>query len=318
VTAKEVGYRIGRYKRSLRDEWDSFVTTSKNGTFLFLRSYMDYHADRFADYSLIVRDRAGILALLPANKAGDDVHSHQGLTYGGLVTCGRMTTPVMMEVFDTVQAYLREAGVKALHYKCIPWIYHRLPAEEDRYVLFRAGAEIIRRDVLSVVSHVGEQAPVQTRRRRGSAKANRSAIVIAQSNDWRSFWQLLSAHVEARFGVVPVHTVDEIERLQRSFPESIKLFVGTRGEEILAGTVIYESRMVAHVQYIATSDAGRQEGALDKLFLELLDGYYRDKPFFDFGTSNASDRQGLNTGLIEQKEGFGARAVVHDFYRVAL
>jgi hypothetical protein len=33
---------------------------------------------------------------------------------------------------------------------------------------------------------------------------------------------------------------------------------------------------------------------------------------FDFGTADECDGRYLNRGLIDQKEGFGARAVVHD------
>jgi hypothetical protein len=319
VTARaRSGYSIGPYTRALQPDWDAFVAGSKNGTFLFLRDYMDYHADRFTDHSLIVRDRSGIVALLPANRVDDEIYSHQGLTYGGLVTCARMTVPVMLSIFDAVLDHLRMAGATVLHYKTIPWIYHRMPAEEDRYALFRAGAELVRRDVLSVVSRLGDSPPVQGRRRRGAAKADKSRIEVVHSQEWQVYWKLLSSHLEARFATQPVHSREEIERLQRRFPDNIKLYVAKAGGEVLAGTVIYESRMVAHVQYIASSESGRQSGALDRLFLDLLGGPFRDKPFFDFGISNQEHGRVLNKGLIEQKEGFGGRAVVHDFYRVTL
>ena len=37
------------YTPSMLPEWDRVVRESRNGTFLHLRGYMDYHADRFAD-----------------------------------------------------------------------------------------------------------------------------------------------------------------------------------------------------------------------------------------------------------------------------
>ena len=42
------------YTNQLKDEWDSFVRLSKNGTFLFERGFMDYHSDRFDDCSLMI------------------------------------------------------------------------------------------------------------------------------------------------------------------------------------------------------------------------------------------------------------------------
>ena len=40
-------FEIKRYTPEQADEWNQFVAASKNGTFLFDRRYMDYHADRF-------------------------------------------------------------------------------------------------------------------------------------------------------------------------------------------------------------------------------------------------------------------------------
>ena len=37
-------FEIRRYSADKADEWNAFVATSKNGTFLFDRRYMDYHS----------------------------------------------------------------------------------------------------------------------------------------------------------------------------------------------------------------------------------------------------------------------------------
>ena len=42
------------YSINKREDWDSFVRRSKNGTFLLQRGFMDYHADRFFDCSVMV------------------------------------------------------------------------------------------------------------------------------------------------------------------------------------------------------------------------------------------------------------------------
>ena len=56
----------------------------------------------------------------------------------------------------------------------------------------------------------------------------------------------------------------------------------------------------------------------DLIFKFLLTDFYIEKPYFDFGISNESEGRYLNKGLIDQKEGFGARAVVHDHYLINL
>jgi len=308
---------IRRYETSQRDAWDAFVRRSKNGTFLFERDYMDYHGDRFEDCSLLVSDGTRLVAVFPANRAGDEVHSHQGLTYGGILSDQRMTTPLMLDVFKAVVEHLRAADCRILFYKTIPTIYHQLPAEEDRYALFLANANLYRQSVLSVVQMPPSLVP-QKRRQRGAAKAVKVGITVSRSDDWRGYWALLSKHLIERFGTAPVHSLSEIERLSMRFPNNIHLYIACLGEEILAGTVVYESTCAAHVQYVASSARGRELCALDRLFLHLIQEKYVAKAYFDFGPSNEQDGRILNRGLIEQKEGFGARAVVHDFYRLKI
>src|SRR5260370_34235078 len=122
---------VGRYAAAMQPVWDDFVRASKNGTFQLERSYMDYHADRFADHSLLVRDDEGdLLAVLPANADGPQLLSHGGLTYGGFVTDVAMKTPLMLGVFEPAVEYLCEHGCTAWLYKPVPHNYHRCPAEE--------------------------------------------------------------------------------------------------------------------------------------------------------------------------------------------
>lgn len=311
-----MSFTVERYRPELLPAWNAFVATSRNGTFLLDRGYMDYHADRFSDHSLLLRNERGdITALLPANERDGALHSHGGLTYGGLVVGARSGAAAALAMLDAIRAYLAGQRLGALHYKTIPWIYHRQPAEEDRYALFRAGARLTRRDLLSVVPR-DRRLGYQERRARGIRSALKAGVEIVESEDYAAFWPVLSANLGARHGVRPVHSLEEIQRLRHRFPDAIRLFTAHCTGDVVAGTVIYESEMVAHVQYISASDGGRRAHALDALFDHLLNHIYHDKPYFDFGISNEDSGLVLNTGLAEQKEGFGARGVAHDYYEL--
>ena len=65
---------VRRYTGEHSDEWNRFVAASKNGTFLFDRNYMDYHADRFSDHSLMIYRNGSVYALLPANVKDDTLY----------------------------------------------------------------------------------------------------------------------------------------------------------------------------------------------------------------------------------------------------
>lgn len=93
------------YHASQAREWDQAVGTSRNGTFLLRRSFMDYHANRFTDHSLLFKNQTGhILGLLPAHIRPEQhlAISHGGLTYGGLVLSPKATlTDVREMLVDT-------------------------------------------------------------------------------------------------------------------------------------------------------------------------------------------------------------------------
>jgi hypothetical protein len=278
---------------------------------------MEYHRTRFEDYSLMIRDEEGaLLALLPANRNAATLTSHGGLTYGGFITGEEMKLPKMLRIFETVLDYLAQDRFGTFVYKTIPFIYHRAPAEEDRYALFLVKAELIRRGVLAVIDN-RFPLPMQERRKRGAKKAAKNGLKVSENTEWPSFWKILSERLLATYNTQPVHTLDEIRLLHAQFPEQIKLFSAfDDGAEMHAGVVIFEADGVARVQYIAADERGRELGGLDLIVSELLSTYYRDKHYVDFGSSDEDNGHVVNRGLIDQKEGYGARVVAHDHYRI--
>jgi hypothetical protein len=80
------------------------------------------------------------------------------------------------------------------------------------------------------------------------------------------------------------------------------------------GVIIFESENVAHAQYQAATDEGLKLGGTDLIFDYLINDYYEDKRYFNFGISTENEGLRLNEGLIWYKEQFGARAIVQDFY----
>lgn len=306
------------YDRQDRSRWDDFVAGSKNGTFLFRRDYMEYHEDRVVDASVIVLDEAETwLALFPANRSGNRVISHGGLSYGGMVSSDAMTTSRALDIMAAWLRFWQASGIEEVIYKAVPPIYHRVPADEDRYALFALGAALHRREVLAVVD-LARPVPMQERRRRGAKKAARSGLTVRESTDLEGFWQVLEGNLAERHAVRPVHSLAEMRLLQAQCPGNIRLLAVLEGERVCAGTLLYCAGEVIHAQYIAADEGARNAGALDLLFATALTHFQGQARYFDFGNSNEDEGRTLNRGLSEFKEGFGARAICHDFYRLRL
>lgn len=306
------------YTDELMSAWNEFVDKAKNSHFFFNRNYMDYHRDRFEDHSLMFYDDKGkLLALLPANRNSDQLISHGGLTFGGFLVDDKMTVETMLDIFTATKLYLRECGFRSLIYKAMPIIYHKYPCEEDKYALFVNDAKLVRRDVSSTILLPSRYKYFKGRKWMVS-RGRKFKVQVSLSTRYEEYSILLGDVLGKYHDAVPVHTWQEMQMLAERFPDNIKLYTGEIDNEILAGTIIFENGDTIHTQYLANSDAGRKIGALDRVIDYLISEVYADKKYFDFGISNENGGRYLNRGLISQKEGFGARAIVHDFYELTL
>lgn len=307
---------IKQYNLDDATKWNEFVSISRQGTFLFNRNYIDYHSDRFTDCSFLVMEKGRISAALPANRKGDTLYSHQGLTYGGLLTTERMTAEKVCSIFSELNILLKKMGIKQVVYKAIPWIYHRIPAEEDLYALTNiCHAQLVSRDISSSFSLHDVQKFTESRRS-GIRKAARNGILVSESQDLAAFWSILNNNLTAKYDAHPVHSLAELQLLMGRFPKEIKLYMAsTTDGEPLGGTLIYETPNVVHTQYISASPDGKAMGALDLLFDYIINKVYkRRNGYFDFGKSTEASGTVLNQQLIHQKEGFGGRGVCYDTY----
>ncbi len=318
------------YNERLKSSWDDFVENSKNGTFMLKRDYMDYHSNRFKDCSLMFYEDDKLVAILPASLHGTELRSHGGLTYGGIVSNKRMTTQKMLDVFDVMKEYLKKNGIKTLFYKRIPSVYHLYPSDEDLYALFRNGAKLIRRDISSAIL-LEDKIKFSDLRKRGAKKALKHGLTVRQSYDFDTYVDLLTAVLQEYHGTKPVHTAEELKLLSGRFPDIIKLFAAYDEKgKMYAGSVIFDTKQTVHAQYIANSNEGREIGALDLVFDYLINEYcfspieergsekVFSKKYFDFGISTEDGGKYLNNGLINQKEGFGGRGIVYDFYEIEI
>lgn len=307
-------FEIKSYSPKMKSEWDAFVDASKNGLFLFFRDYMDYHHDRFEDHSIVVYRQNKLYALLPANISHDVLYTHQGLTFGGLIVNEHFTAAESLTVFKLINAYLRNEGIRKVVYKAIPWLYHQQLSEEDLYAIYRTtNAKLVARDISTAI-RLDMPLAYNEMRNRGIKKALHHGIMVEESNRWTDFWEVLTANLQTKYHVSPVHSLSEIRMLKARFPHNIRLFTAQLNGKVLGGTVVYEYGNVAHTQYISASLEGKKLHALDLLLDKLIHEVYQDKTWFDFGKSTEQQGTILNEGLIFQKESFGGRAVCYDWY----
>ena len=163
---------IKKYESSRSKEWDDFISNSRIDSFIFYRDFMDYHSHKFVDFSLMIYKKGNLDAVIPGNIDNDIFYSHQGLTYGGLITSINSKTVDVINYFNSITIFLKESGLKQVVYKSIPYIYNKLPSQEDVYALFRLNAEKIACNISSTI-YQNNKLPFIELRKRGSKKAKK-------------------------------------------------------------------------------------------------------------------------------------------------
>ncbi|HSI59805.1 MAG TPA: GNAT family N-acetyltransferase [Ideonella sp.] len=309
-------FRFEPYTADHEPAWNDFVARSPNATFLFDRGFMGYHADRFADASLLIHQGEHLVALLPAHRVGSQLISHGGLTYGGLLLGKHGGAVTVLHLLQALCEHLRAEGVTSLDYKTIPAIYHQRPCEEDRYALWRCGAELVRRDLISAISP--QQSAQKARRRITKVKRCTPGLVIAEDDAWGEYWALLAAQLQSRHGCDPTHSEAELRLLAGRFPQQIKLLAARLDGSMVAGLVLFDTPNVLHAQYMAANAVAYQISAHRQVIETAVLQAQEQQKWFDFGNSNEDQGRVLNEGLVFFKEGFGATSTVQDFYRLNL
>ncbi len=275
---------------------------------------MDYHIDRFEDFSLMVYKEDKLYAVLPANKINTTVISHQGLTYGNLVLQDNAKLLYSFEAFKKVLEHLYFKGIFKLDIRIIPTFYNSMPSDELEYFLFKAEARLKKRDVLMVIDY-NHKLRFQKNRREGINKAIRNGLTVKTDGDFDAFWnKILIPNLSEKHNTKPVHTLDEIKLLAYRFPDNIQQINVYKEDKIVAGTTVFITKTTIHPQYVSGNTDKNTFGSLDLLYDFIINHYRDDKRYFDFNISSEENGKLLNQGLIFWKEGCGARTFTSDNY----
>lgn len=312
--------KIIQYNSNYKQDWNAFVVSSKNGTFMLQRDYMDYHSDRFIDHSLMLYDdKEKLVAVLPANIKDDILYSHQGLTYGGLIYNKKIRLETVIKIFEHIIQHCKINEIKQIVYKKIPYFYHTYPADEDRYAMFLNNFAINRVDTSSTI-YLPERIRYSDSVKSGLRKAQRSNIIINYDTDnYTDCFNLINSVLTLNHNTSAVHTAMEMQSLKQQFPDNIKLVSATYNNKVIACIVLYITDTTHHTQYLASNEEGRNMGALDMLIdYSIEKAKESQKEYFDFGISNENNGKYLNQGLQYQKERFGGRCICHEFFTLLL
>ncbi len=312
-----IKYTVKKYDQNDFEIWNDFVAQAKNATFLFHRDFMEYHKDRFEDFSLLVFEEEKLKAILPANKKGNTVYSHQGLTYGGLVYLPKLKAENIEMVLDEILLFLKENKIETFYYKPIPDFYLSEGNAAMQFFLLKRNA-VLERKEMNLAVNLSVPLQISKSKLKHFRRIENLDLDIVEEEDFYPFWEnILEPRLLEKFHTKPVHSKEEIRLLKSKFPQNIKQFSAYTNGEIIAGITIFETKNVVKSQYGATSKKGEKFRALDFLFINLIQTYRGNgKLFFDMGIVDENNASGYNEGLLKQKEELGCSVYAQDFYKL--
>ena len=312
-------YSIRPYQESDYELWNTFVSAAKNATFLFHRDFMEYHKERFEDFSLLVFDKVKLVAVLPANRVDNKVYSHQGLTYGGLVYASKLKIEKIEVILDLLFDFFKSKRIEHFYLHPIPSFYLGQGNAAIDFFLMKRGAQLYRKE-MNMVAHLHQEIPISKSKLKHFRRTEVLGLRVVEETNFQPFWEkILEPRLVEKYDAKPVHSLAEIQLLHERFPKNIKQFSAYLEDKIVAGITIFEFENGVKSQYGATSKKGEKYRALDFLFISLLDVFQkRGKHFFDMGIVNDSGEKGFHSGLLQQKEELGCTVWNQDFYKIKL
>lgn len=296
--------------------WNTFISTAKNATFLFHRDFMEYHHDRFEDYSLLVFEDDKLISVLPANRVGETVFSHQGLTYGGLILQPKSKLYNTIFVFRAILKFLYDNKISKLFLKQIPTIYCDYASDEINYLSHICKAAVVMKHNVSVIT-LNQERLLSKSRRECVNRGRKLGLDIREDNKIDKFWNdLLIPNLRDKYNSKPVHSLEEIIALKNKFPKNIRHFNVYKADKLVCGTTLFVTKKVVKPQYIAGSDSNNELGSIDFLYDFLINEFASGKDYFDFGPSHENNGLQIVKSINFWKESFGAHSLIQDFYEV--
>jgi Acetyltransferase (GNAT) domain len=321
----DTGVSVTKFTEADKDQWDSFLTRSAQGCFIHSRRFLGYHGERFKDCSLIARDKNGkIQAVFPAAEnphQGREVISHPGLTHGGLIHDPALRPEAACDVLCQVLESLTDLGYTSLVVKPVPDHLFRVQTQIEKWLYWRTGATVTRADLWNVIDLRGELHQSKGQKW-SSRKAMKNHVELRSGTeaDMACFHEMLCDALAERHRTRPVHSRDELLALWGLFPDKIALQLAESRGRICAGVLLFDfSPVTIHSQYIASTESGRADCALNLLLEDYItrakaSGY----PTFSFGASTEAAGLSLNSGLFGFKAGFGLGSVTAFQWRLDL
>ena len=312
---------IALYNENEHGFWDDFVKQANNGTIFHERKFLNYHpTGRFKDHSLVFLEKGKPLALFPAVEADIDgqhtLVSHRGSSYGGIVQPMNQSVEKKIKIVRALNTYAKEKGFASVLMTLPPDIYNRQLNNYLEFACFKEGYAYLKREISSVLkledSIDKNLAKFKSTHRTAYRRGVKMGVEVRESDDYEVFYGILENNLNIRHGVSPTHSLKELKKLKKLYPQRIRLYGAYVDDTMIAGIVMFDANdLVTLAFYISHNEAYQEYRGVNVLFKEVIeDSIKRGFQYLDYGIFTINMEP--NYGLARFKENFGAGGVFRD------
>ncbi|MEX1138951.1 MAG: GNAT family N-acetyltransferase [Bacteroidota bacterium] len=310
------------YEEKWRDRWDSFVLKSNNGTMFHLQKFLSYHARPFPWHHLLFVKQGEIQAVLPTARMGSTLESPIGASYGSFVTTD-LPFEAALELVDAFSDYCRDLGIERTLLTPPPFIYQSVVSQSLDYALAYRGFGYDKHYIshaISLADHDFFKTFHATARRYIRKYLREHEITIEMSDDLDAFYPILVEN-KRRHDVTPTHTLEELKKLKKLFPDRLILFLVRRGKKPVAGSLLFVCNpQVVLCFYNMLLYEYEHLNPIHAVMYEVVNWAVEQHfSWVDIGVSQdtkAANQMTPAMSLIRFKEKFGARGILRStFYK---
>jgi len=301
--------------------WDNFVSSANNGTLFHTRRFLNYHHEgRFNDHSLEFYKKGKLVGVFPAAliESGDQrqLVSHPGASVGSFVVPEDLAFADALEMVEQLVDYSKRENLDGIKLTQTPTIYSKRLSHYIDFALQKNGFLYSKREISSILfleKSIDENlSKFKSTHRTAVRKAEKSGVVVKETDDFASFYEILKKNLSIRHDVKPTHSLDELLHLKELFPDKINLFGAYIEGEMVAGVINFiATENVVLAFYISHNEDFQEVRPINLLFYKIFEWAIQKKyNVFDFGIFTVNEEP--NMGLARFKENFGASGQFRD------
>ena len=301
--------------------WDNFVSSANNGTLFHTRRFLNYHHEgRFNDHSLEFYKKGKLVGVFPAAliESGDQrqLVSHPGASVGSFVVPEDLAFADALEMVEQLVDYSKRENLDGIKLTQTPTIYSKRLSHYIDFALQKNGFLYAKREISSILfleKSIDENlSKFKSTHRTAVRKAEKSGVVVKETDDFASFYEILKKNLSIRHDVKPTHSLDELLHLKELFPDKINLFGAYIEGEMVAGVINFiATENVVLAFYISHDEDFQEVRPINLLFYKIFEWAIQKKyNVFDFGIFTVNEEP--NMGLARFKENFGASGQFRD------